>query len=115
MNKEMKINIMGNPLILTLSNEIPKDSHRIGSVTVDFQNGVTIYVRIYGSVKIFTDGRLRDRFEMELRRYCENPAVLEQLFDYNGSMPKARRFNPSQAQVKQRHWYTGGKPQPLAL
>jgi ribosomal protein L11 methylase PrmA len=105
----VKIVVMGNPLILTLSTVTPVGQHRIGSVRVEFDHGEPIHVRVYGHVRIFENAKLRARFETDLRKYCENPAVLEQIIPYNGSLAKARRFNPSKTQVNERDWYKGTK------
>lgn len=112
-NKAMSllpITVMGNPLILCCDKDSPPDTHRIGTVPIYFQNSkATVYIKIFGSLKIYEDKKLREEFEKELRRCCENPAVIEQIIDdYNGGLPRSKRFNPSIAQQK-RGWYTGHK------
>lgn len=103
---QMNVNIMGNPLVLSDSDVIPDGNHRVGSVTLLPAHGEPKYVHIYGSVRIYGKSKEREVFEKEVRKTCENPAVIEIIFGYNGSLVKSRRFNPSIAQ-KRRGWYTG--------
>lgn len=106
---QLSINIMGNPLILCGDSDPPPETHRIGTVPIIFDHGNPVYIRIFGSLKIYTDKKQREDFEKELRRTCENPAVIEQIIEnYNGSLPRSKRFNPSVAQQK-RGWYSGHK------
>jgi len=106
---QISVNIMGNPLILCCDKDPPPETHRIGTVSLHFDHGAPVYVKVFGSLKIYKEGKKREDFEKELRRTCENPAIIEQIFEeYAGSYARSRRFNPSVAQIK-RGWYSGSK------
>lgn len=105
---QVNVNIMGNPLILCGdSDPPPPEAHRIGTVPLYFDHGKPVFVRVFGKVKLYKDGKVREAFERELRKTCENPAIVESIFGSTGSYAKTRRFNPSAAQ-KKRGWYHGG-------
>lgn len=101
------VTILGNELILG-SDKDPPVGHRIGSVPLNFDNGKSEFVRVFGSVTIYTDSHERDQFESELRRFCALPNTIERVFGHIGWEATPKRFNPSRSQ-KDRGWYRAGK------
>jgi hypothetical protein len=101
------VDVDGNLLYLGTDKD-PPVGHRVGSVSLHFDNGSRVIMKVYGSVKIYSDSHERDKFELQLREICANPQTITTVLGLTGQYAKAKRFNPSNAQ-KDRGWYTASK------
>lgn len=94
--KNVDRDINGIRVVLAADSEDCSFKGRLGSVPVVFENGERRLIRIYGNLKHLTARAERVEFEKAIRKECEDPALLNELFGDVGMKPSARRFNPSE-------------------
>ena len=100
----INVRVLGLPITLGIvTDDIPQGSHRLGTVPIEFENGATTKIRVFGSAPSNPSVAFQCNFEKEIRALCEDVLVYGELYGTHHGAVVAKRFNPALVQ-RQRGW-----------